>query len=152
MSSARESGVKGRIVRAVRASGRWCERMGAGPFLAAGTPDIFVLLRRPLGRLLALEAKRPGQRATRLQQAKMAEIRAGGGAAEVVFSVEDAMAAIEREENGAFMSALVLSVAIRDEFTCDYCAAFHGGALSAPPPHAKCTSKLGCRCVMGATL
>lgn len=93
MKSARESGVKARIVAAVRASGRFCRRL-PGTIYQAGLPDIVVQLRRPPGRALWLEVKQPGKKATKLQEATMAEIRAGGGAAGVVYSADEAMAAI----------------------------------------------------------
>lgn len=54
-----------------------------------GVPDIIACAG---GRFIALEVKRPGNKATALQQLEIARIEAAGGIAAVVYSKEDAAA------------------------------------------------------------
>lgn len=55
----------------------------------AGTADILACL--PGGKFLAIEAKRPGRKATPKQEAFLQSVRAAGGIAGVAYSVEDAI-------------------------------------------------------------
>lgn len=64
----------------------WAVKIGAGPYQRAGLPDILACTH---GRLVALEAKRPGKKATPLQAATLAAIRRAGGIAAVVTSVDE---------------------------------------------------------------
>jgi hypothetical protein len=57
-------------------------------FGAPGMPDILVCL-PPLGRLLWLEVKRPGEKITELQEHFMKEFRGAGALGYVVSSIED---------------------------------------------------------------
>ncbi len=50
-------------------------------FGKSGLPDLMVVIE---GRLIALEVKRPGKAATRLQQHRMEQLRKAGAVAEVV--------------------------------------------------------------------
>jgi hypothetical protein len=72
--------------------GRWT-RGGLGE----GSPDLIGILD---GRFVALEVKRPGQRAREAQEAWLALVRARGGFAAVVDGVEAARAAIARARAG----------------------------------------------------
>jgi hypothetical protein len=60
-----------------------------------GSADIFGVV-RPSGRFVGLEVKRPGLKATDLQESWAAEIRAEGGYVATVTSVEEAFAAVDR--------------------------------------------------------
>ena len=64
-------------------------RAGLGP----GSADIVALL-APSGRLLALECKHPGQRPTPEQRAWLSCVRRYGAVAEVIHSVEEALAVV----------------------------------------------------------
>lgn len=57
-----------------------------GMYGTAGIPDIIVCYR---GKFIALEAKRPGGKLTRLQAKAIKDIRAAEGAAYIVTSVEE---------------------------------------------------------------
>lgn len=52
----------------------------------AGIPDIIVCYR---GKFIALEAKRPGGKLTKLQEKTIKDIRAAGGKVYVVMSVDE---------------------------------------------------------------
>lgn len=65
--------------------------------LGVGSADLVGMLRS--GRVFCLEVK-AGGRTTREQAAWLASVRRWGGFAAVVRSVEDAMAALERAEQG----------------------------------------------------
>ena len=51
-----------------------------------GTPDIIGVLE---GRLFGLEVKRPGNKASKIQEYQIAQIQKAGGIAAVVYSVDD---------------------------------------------------------------
>ena len=65
-----------------------------GMYGTAGIPDIIACID---GRFYAFEVKQPGGRLTRLQEVTLGKIRAAGGAAYMVTSVEDVSAAISAE-------------------------------------------------------
>ena len=67
--------------------------------LAPGSADLVGIL-APRGRLLALEVKRPGEKARPDQEAWLALVRSCGGFACVVTSVAEARAALERARRG----------------------------------------------------
>ena len=69
-------------------------RRGHQAFGVRGQADVFALL-RPHGRLLALEVKRRGERAEPHQLEWGATVTAAGGVYAVVYSVEDARAAVD---------------------------------------------------------
>lgn len=62
--------------------------------LAVGSADLIGMV-APLGRLLALEVKRPGEKASEQQLKFLELVRSMGGIAAVVTSVEEATAAVE---------------------------------------------------------
>lgn len=68
-----------------------------GMYGTAGIPDIIACID---GRFYAFEVKQPGGRLTRLQEVTLGKIRAAGGAAYMVTSVEDVSAAISAEGGG----------------------------------------------------
>lgn len=65
-----------------------------GMYGTAGIPDIIACID---GRFYAFEVKQPSGRLTRLQEVTLGKIRAAGGAAYMVTSVEDVSAAISAE-------------------------------------------------------
>lgn len=68
--------------------------------LAVGSADLVGIL-SPIGRFVALEVKRPGQKPDPKQVAWLACVRRFGGFAAVVNSVDSAKAAIARARSGA---------------------------------------------------
>jgi hypothetical protein len=62
--------------------------------LCVGSSDLIGVV-APLGKFLALEVKRPGEKATEQQQKFLEVVRMAGGIAAVVTSVEEAIAAVE---------------------------------------------------------
>lgn len=69
-----------------------------GMYGTAGIPDIIACMD---GRFYAFEVKQPGGRLTRLQEVTLGKIRAAGGVAVKVTSVEEVKAAI-LEEGGSY--------------------------------------------------
>ena len=59
----------------------------------AGWPDIIGVYK---GRFIGLEVKRPGQKATKLQEFKLAELKAAGAYVCVATSVSDAQTLLEK--------------------------------------------------------
>jgi Holliday junction resolvase len=82
-------------LRRLRLSGDplWFFKVHGGAMQMAGVPDLLVLYR---GTLLAIEIKRPGEDATRLQKHTLTTMAAAGAAALVATSVEDVRQVIER--------------------------------------------------------
>jgi hypothetical protein len=64
----------------------WAFKVHGSPMQTAGVPDVIGVVQ---GRFFGLEVKRPGMKATVLQEAVMRKIREQGGVAEVVTSVGD---------------------------------------------------------------
>ena len=80
------------IMRALKAQGvRWMVKTHGGLYQSAGLPDIIAIAPRT-GRLLGVEVKRPGRKATALQGATLGRIGKAGGVAGVAYSVEEALA------------------------------------------------------------
>ncbi len=73
----------------------FCWKEHGGQYGTAGIPDIICCFR---GRFVALEAKVEKNTPTKLQQATIEQIRAAGGVAEVVYSVDEAKTIITRME------------------------------------------------------
>lgn len=73
---------------------RYFVRFGGG----RGAPDILGFLRDG-ARLLAIEVKRQGEKATAEQMAFLELVASHGGAAGVAYTVDDAIAIVEREES-----------------------------------------------------
>ncbi len=75
-------------MRALRERGCWV-LVTTGVSLV-GCPDLLVY--RPDGKYMALEVKVPGRYPTKIQRKVLADIKEVGGIAEVVRSVDDALA------------------------------------------------------------
>jgi hypothetical protein len=69
-----------------------------GPYSTAGLPDIIACVD---GRFVGLEVKTPVGKLTALQRATLERIRAAGGVAEKVASLEEAQTIINGVEEGA---------------------------------------------------
>lgn len=100
MKPVKEATVTRRIVtylKRLKQSGEpiWFCKLHGGPMQQAGLPDLIVLHR---GRLLAIEIKRPGGKATLLQQHTLAEMEHAGATAVVAHNVEDVIQALEGTE------------------------------------------------------
>jgi len=89
-----ESKVTKAIMAYLKGRGVWCFKVAGGPMQQRGVPDIICCWG---GSFVALEVKRPELgRLTDLQALTIERIRAAGGVAEVVTSVEEAVAVIDR--------------------------------------------------------
>lgn len=73
----------------------WLEKIHGGLAQSSAIPDIIGIY---LGVGFGLEVKRPGRKATPLQQRTIDDINAAGGIATVVFSVDDAMKIMRKIE------------------------------------------------------
>lgn len=87
-----ERALRTRVIKALRGRGCVVYSQVAGLGGLAGRPDLVACVQ---GRFVALELKRPGGRPTPLQLRRLDEVRAAGGIAAVVHSVEDALRTIE---------------------------------------------------------
>jgi len=85
-----ESAIQRRIILALREAGAYVVKVQVAD---AGTPDLLVCHG---GRFFAMEVKKPGQYPTAIQRHRLAQVRAAGGVATVVRSVEDALASLKR--------------------------------------------------------
>lgn len=68
-----------------------------GMYGTAGIPDVIACVE---GRFCAFEVKRPGGQLTRLQEAALGKIKAAGGVAGMVTSVEEVRQVLEKEGVG----------------------------------------------------
>ena len=85
----KESSIQTRILQWLRQQpNSFVWKAQAGPYQRAGLPDIMAVID---GRFYAIEVKRPGGKATRLQTATMKAINAAGGKAFVAWDVTDVM-------------------------------------------------------------
>ena len=83
-----ESSITRSIVLLAKSLGYWTFKIAGGPMQTSGIPDLLCVRS---GKAVFLEVKRPGQRTSPLQAARINEIRTIGGAvAEVVTSVTQA--------------------------------------------------------------
>ena len=96
-----EASIVARICANLKRLGIWFEKTHGSPYERRGRPDLMVIMpkkpatlqepRQPgLVWLYFLEVKRPGEKATPLQEYRLKELRAAGAIAEVVTSWEEA--------------------------------------------------------------
>lgn len=85
-----ESKLSRAIMKALRLSGYFCFKVHGNEVMMAGLPDIIVCAG---GKFIGLETKMPGkhQNTSMRQDFVHGQIRAAGGIAEVVTSVEEAL-------------------------------------------------------------
>ena len=81
------------ITAALRARGAWVLKYHVGPYSRPGTPDLLACYQ---GCFVALEVKTHASRArvTPLQRRALDMIRAAGGTAQVVTSIDEALTAL----------------------------------------------------------
>jgi len=102
-----ENGLLLTIVKAVKTKypHSWVFKVHGGPMQVAGIPDLLILVD---GRMIGAEVKfkRPGEseahargRATPIQRNQIEKIRAAGGVADVVLSIDETLALIEQALN-----------------------------------------------------
>jgi hypothetical protein len=84
-----------RIQRYITERGGRCFKIHGGdnPFQEAGIPDILVCFQ---GRFLGLEVKLPGEEPSPVQRKVLSEIKAAGGIARVVTTVEEVAALLDK--------------------------------------------------------
>lgn len=88
-----ERTIVNRIVRELKARGHWVMKVHGSPLQVRGVPDLLACVR---GRFVALEVKDPhGDPPTALQLYTIDQIRAAGGIAAVVTSLEEVLALLE---------------------------------------------------------
>lgn len=81
-----EATIVAKLAAHIKSRGGYCIKHHGSAYSHAGTPDLLACLD---GRFLALEVKRPGKRATRLQAVELGRWAAAGAVAGVVTSVEE---------------------------------------------------------------
>ena len=91
-----EAKVQAAIVRYLKTiPDLWFTKLHGGPMQKAGLPDLCLVLR---GFSIWLEVKSEDGKVTPLQEATMSRIRAAGGTAEVVRSVDDVRRILANKE------------------------------------------------------
>ncbi len=73
--------------------GCFCWKEHGGMYGTAGIPDIIACVN---GRFLAFEVKTPSGKTTKLQEATIRKILSAGGVAEIVHSVDEVKAILEK--------------------------------------------------------
>jgi penicillin-binding protein-related factor A (putative recombinase) len=87
-----EATITKQIVRILRARPNlWFVKTHGGAMQSAGLPDIIGCYR---GKFFAFEVKRPGNKATMLQDIVLQQIMKAGGIAQVVYSAREAVLAL----------------------------------------------------------
>ena len=81
-----EKNITKSILKELKAHGWWAVKIHGGPFQNAGLPDILALKD---GLLLAIEVKRPGGKATPLQEHVLGELALHGATVRLATCVED---------------------------------------------------------------
>lgn len=81
-----EKAIVNSIIRYLKQNDLWYMKVHGSSFQRAGIPDILCCIRR---RFVAFEVKKPGQKATKIQQYEMGRIKNNGGTAIVVTSKDD---------------------------------------------------------------
>lgn len=70
----------------------WCFKVHGSEFQPAGIPDILGCYR---GVMFGVEAKMPGNKPTKIQEHRMAQIREAGGVTVVAYSLSDVQTMIQ---------------------------------------------------------
>ena len=94
-----ETTLTARIVRALEKQKVYVRKMHGGPYQQPGIPDLLCVVN---GRAVGLEVKVEPNKATQVQEYEHKLIRRAGGVAEVVYSVDEALAVIKQvSQNGS---------------------------------------------------
>ena len=91
----RESAVQRRIRLLLEERGATVFKQSAGIYSTTGTPDLVACYR---GRFLAIEVKKLGQEATKIQLHRQAQIRRSGGICEICDCIEDVIVLLDHED------------------------------------------------------
>lgn len=83
-----ETPLRKKILKRLREEGGFWYHPAGNPMTMAGIPDLIGCMN---GMFVGLEVKRPGNQATQLQAYTLERIKAAGGVAGVVHSVEEAL-------------------------------------------------------------
>ena len=89
-----ESKLTSNIIKRMRERGAMAEKIHGGPHQSRGLPDIIACYR---GHMIGFEVKVPGREGTmtNLQRSKLRRIRAAGGVAAMIVSVQEADAIMD---------------------------------------------------------
>lgn len=87
-----EKVIVGRVMDEAKRQGFLAYKMHGGPYSVRGIPDVLVIKD---GRASWMEAKRPGEEPTRIQESRMRELAGAGCAVTVVTSAADARVFLE---------------------------------------------------------
>jgi hypothetical protein len=87
-----EAPLRKKILKRLREEGGFWYHPAGNPMTMAGIPDLIGCYK---GRFVGLEVKRPGKPLTQLQAHTLKRIKAAGGVAAVVHSVEEALEALQ---------------------------------------------------------
>ena len=87
-----EKTIVANVMAVARSMGYWVMKNHGSQFSVAGLPDVLLIKE---GRAVWLEAKRPGEEPTRIQEHRMRELIGVGCAVAVVRSAGDAKAFLE---------------------------------------------------------
>jgi hypothetical protein len=87
-----EKTIVAKVIAAARQRGWWAMKTHGSAFGVVGLPDILVIRE---GRAAWMEAKRPGESPTRIQEHRMRELSAAGCPVTVVTSAGDAIEFLE---------------------------------------------------------
>jgi hypothetical protein len=90
-----EKVIVAKVLAAARQRGWWAMKTHGSAFTLAGLPDVLVIKD---GRAAWMEAKRPGETPTRIQEHRMRELSAAGCPVAVVTSAGDAIEFLETIE------------------------------------------------------
>jgi len=90
----KEKTIVGHIMKELRSHGFWTQKIHGNPYQAAGLPDILAI---KAGRAYWIEVKRPGQRPTRVQRKRLADLFQVGCVVGVATSVDEALEIVSQE-------------------------------------------------------
>lgn len=89
-----EKTITDRIIRLLRKEGFFVWKQHGGPMQRAGLPDVFAVRN---GHLLAIEVKKPGGKASKLQEKTIRELEAAGAVAFVASGEAEVLARLTRK-------------------------------------------------------
>lgn len=87
-----EKTIVAKVLAVARSKGWWAMKVHGSAYQTAGLPDVLVIKD---GKAAWMEAKRPGQEPTRIQEHRMRELSAAGCPVAVVHSAADALHFLE---------------------------------------------------------
>lgn len=88
----KESALTNKIIHALRVRGIYCEKIHGSVYQQAGLPDIWCVVD---GQLICLEVKLSRGIVSKIQKIQIERLRKAGAVAEVVRSLDEALAVVE---------------------------------------------------------